>query len=201
MQKFLSFFPSIEFYLKVAIVCTIFQQIFAYFWADIQITLISQIILYWAMGSLSFYGIGFLIENGIKTNPIIAKKLKARVVKVKEQPFPKFTFKGVVLGEIKSLVAASIILCLAPEVHRENSLILNLGWFLMRIFCADFCFYISHRLLHRKSLLKIHLKHHEFRDSSSFVAGHKSLLEYVITTLTDILPIFIFGYDITQICA
>lgn len=201
MQKILSFLPGIEFYLKVAIVCTVFQQIFAYFWRDVQIALIYQILFYWAIGSLSFYGIGFLIENGIKAHSMLAQKLNARVVKVKKQPFPAFTLKGVLLGEIKSLVAAGIILYLAPEVDRGNSLFLNLGWFLMRIFCADFCFYISHRLLHRKSLLKIHLKHHEFRDSSSFVAGHKSLLEDVITTVTDILPIFIFGYDITQICA
>ncbi len=48
---------------------------------------------------------------------------------------------------------------------------------------------------------KIHLKHHEFADSSSFVAGHKSLTEYIIVTITDLLPIFIFGYDITQLCA
>jgi sterol desaturase/sphingolipid hydroxylase (fatty acid hydroxylase superfamily) len=57
----------------------------------------------------------------------------------------------------------------------------------MRIVVADLLFYIAHRLFHtNKFLQKIHLKHHEFRDTSSFVAGHKSLLEYVIVTLTDI---------------
>jgi sterol desaturase/sphingolipid hydroxylase (fatty acid hydroxylase superfamily) len=71
----------------------------------------------------------------------------------------------------------------------------------MRIVAADFCFYVAHWLWHKKLLLKIHLKHHEFRDSSSFVAGQKSLIEYIIVTITDVLPIFIFGYDITQICA
>ncbi|MCF2148004.1 sterol desaturase family protein [Desmonostoc muscorum LEGE 12446] len=99
------------------------------------------------------------------------------------------------------MIAALIILYLAPEVSRGNSLLLNFGWFLMRIITADFCFYVSHWLLHRKLLLKIHLKHHEFADSSSFVAGHKSLTEYIIVTITDLLPIFIFGYDITQLCA
>ncbi|WP_371417557.1 sterol desaturase family protein [Anabaena sp. UHCC 0187] len=48
---------------------------------------------------------------------------------------------------------------------------------------------------------QIHLKHHEFQDTSSFVAGRKSLMEYIIVTITDVLPIFIFGYDITQLCA
>ncbi|MEH2140771.1 sterol desaturase family protein [Nostoc sp.] len=71
----------------------------------------------------------------------------------------------------------------------------------MRIIAADFCFYVSHSLLHRKILQKIHRKHHEFADSSSFVAGHKSLTEYIIITITDLLPIFIFGYDITQLYA
>jgi sterol desaturase/sphingolipid hydroxylase (fatty acid hydroxylase superfamily) len=99
------------------------------------------------------------------------------------------------------LSSALIIIYLAPEVHRGNSIVLNVGWFLMRIMLADLCFYIAHWLLHRKLLQKIHLKYHDFRDTSSFVAGHKSLIEYVIVTITDILPIFIFGYDITQLCA
>lgn len=86
-------------------------------------------------------------------------------------------------------------------MHRGNSLFLNIGWFLMRIIVADFCFYVAHWLLHRKLLQKIHFKHHEFADSSSFVAGHKSLSEYIIVTITDLLPIFIFGYDITQLLA
>ncbi|WP_293317336.1 sterol desaturase family protein [Microcoleus sp. PH2017_15_JOR_U_A] len=66
---------------------------------------------------------------------------------------------------------------------------------------ADFCFYVTHRLFHKKFLQEIHLKHHEFLDSSSFVAGHKSLLEYAIVTIADVLPVFVFGYDITQLCA
>lgn len=199
MRKILSFLPSIEFYFKVTIICTLLQQIFAYFWADSHMNLIAQILLYWLIGSLSFYSLGFLIENGIKNNHALTQKLSARVVTVKKQSFPTFTLNGIILGEIKACIAALIILTLAPEVHRGNSLFLNFGWFLMRIICADLCFYISHRLLHRKSWLKIHLKHHEFQDSSSFVAGHKSLIEYIITTLTDILPILIVGYDLTQI--
>ncbi|MGB5593223.1 MAG: sterol desaturase family protein, partial [Crocosphaera sp.] len=125
-----------------------------------------------------------------------------RVKQVKKQPFPSFTMQGIIRGEVKAFISALIILSLSHEVHRGNSLTLNMGWFLMRIVLADFCFYVVHRLFHtQKSLLKIHLKHHEFRDTSSFVAGHKSLLEYIIVTLTDLLPIFIFGYDITQLYA
>ncbi|WP_293184610.1 MULTISPECIES: hypothetical protein [unclassified Microcoleus] len=46
---------------------------------------------------------------------------------MKEQPFPEFTAQGILVGEIKSLVAAAIILYLAPEVHRGNSWLLNFG--------------------------------------------------------------------------
>ena len=158
-------------------------------------------LLYWLVGSVSFYSIGLFLEKVIKKNHTLREKLTIRVKKVKKQPFPSFTAKGIIIGEIRSLIAAFIILYLAPEVNRGNSLLLNLGWFLMRIIAADFCFYVTHWLFHRKFLRKIHLKHHEFADSSSFVAGHKSLTEYIIVSITDILPIFIFGYDITQLCA
>lgn len=201
MQKLLNFAPGIEFYIKVAIACTLIQQVFFYFLGNSQISFINQVFLYWAIGSISFYGVGFLIEKNIKSNDFLAKKLTARVVKVKKQTFPAFTVKGIVLGELRSLAAAFVILYLAPEVHRGNSLLLNIAWFLARIIVADLCFYIAHWLLHRQAFIKIHLKHHEFRDSSSFVAGYKSFPEYLITTLTDLLPIFIFGYDITQVCA
>ncbi len=62
------------------------------------------------------------------------------------------------------LIAAGSAVYLTPEVTRGNSLLLNLEWFLMRIIAADFCFYVSHWLFHRKFLHKIHLKHHEFAD-------------------------------------
>lgn len=192
---------EIEFYVKIAISCTIVQQLFYLLLNPLKLNLINQVILYWLIGSISFYAIGIFIEKFIKNNHIWTEKLTARVNKVKKQSFPNFTLKGIITGEIKTIISASIILYLAPEVHRGNDLLLNFEWFLMRIVVADFCFYISHRLLHTKSLVKIHLKHHEFQDSSSFVAGHKSFLEYVIVTITDILPIFIFGYDITQLCA
>lgn len=201
IKKVLNFCFEIEFYLKIAVSCTIIQQMFYLLLNNSQLGFIQQVVLYWLVSSVSFYGIGLLIEKGIKSNDVLKEKLTARVEKIKHQPFPTFTIKGIVTGEIKALISAFVVLSLAPEVHRGNDLLLNLGWFLMRIVAADFCFYIAHWLLHRKFLQKIHLKHHEFRDSSSFVAGHKSLIEYVIVTITDILPIFIFGYDITQLCA
>jgi sterol desaturase/sphingolipid hydroxylase (fatty acid hydroxylase superfamily) len=201
MQKFFNFCFEIEFYLKIAISCTIVHQLFYFLLNNIEINLITQVFLYWLVGSISFYSIGILIEKGIKSNDVLRDKLTARVNKVKNQAFPSFSVKGIITGEIKAFLSALIILYLAPEVHRGNSLLLNLGWFLMRIVAADFCFYVAHRLLHTRFLQKIHLKHHEFRDSSSFVAGHKSFIESIIVTLTDVLPIFIFGYDITQLCA
>jgi len=202
MKKLFNFCFETEFYLKIAISCTILQQIFYWLLHDIEFNFITQVLLYWLVGSVSFYSIGILIEKGIKSNDVLREKLTARVKPAKNQPFPSFTLQGIITGEIKAFISALIILSLAPEVHRGNSLLLNLGWFSMRIVVADFCFYIVHRLFHTsKFLQKIHLKHHEFRDTSSFVAGHKSLLEFIIVTVTDLLPIFIFGYDITQLCA
>ncbi len=201
MQKIFDLCFEIEFYLKVAIFCTLFQQFFSWILHDIELNFISQVILYWLVGSVSFYGIGLFIEKVIKNNDKLKAQFNVRRKKVKQQLFPSWKLQGFILGEIKGFIAALIIIYLAPETHRDNSLLPNFSWFLMRIFVADFCFYVSHWLLHRKFLQKIHFKHHEFRDTSSFVAGHKSFLEYIIVTVTDLLPIFIFGYDIHQICA
>ncbi|MEA5580097.1 sterol desaturase family protein [Nodularia harveyana UHCC-0300] len=201
LKLLLTFCFEMEFYLKIAISCTILQQVNYLLLNNLQLNFISQVVLYWLIGSISFYSIGILIEKIIKNHNIWTEKLTVRVKKVKKQSFPNFTLTGIITGEIKAFIAALIILYLAPQVDRGNSLVVNLGWFFMRIVVADFCFYVCHRLLHTKSLVKIHLKHHEFKDSSSFVAGHKSFLEYIIVTIADILPIFIFGYDITQLCA
>ncbi|MBW4614586.1 MAG: sterol desaturase family protein [Desmonostoc vinosum HA7617-LM4] len=201
IQNFFDFCVEIEFYLKIAISCTLVQQVFYWLLKNIELNLLAQVLLYWLVGSISFYSIGIIIEKLIKSNDFLKEKLIVRVKHVKNQPFPSFTVQGIITGEIKAFISALVILYLAPEVHRGNGLLLNLGWFLMRIVAADFCFYVAHWLFHTRFLLKIHLKHHEFRDSSSFVAGHKSLIEYIIVTITDVLPIFIFGYDITQLCA
>lgn len=201
MTKVFNFLFEIEFYLKIAISCTIFQQFFYWILHDIQLNFITQVVLYWLVGSVSFYSLGLFIEKVIKKNDKLKEKLNARVKKTKKQPYPNLTIKGTIIGEIKSFIAVLTILSLAPEIHRGNGLLLNIGWFLMRIAAADFCFYVAHWFLHRKFLQKIHLKHHEFTNSSSFVAGHKSLSEYIIVTITDLLPIFIFGYDITQLLA
>lgn len=201
MQKLINFLFESEFYLKVALSCVIFQQIFYWFLYNTNLEFIHQVILYWLMSSISFYSIGWLIESWLKNNQELKAKLNVRVKKVKTQIFPRSTVKALVIGELKGLMAALTILYLAPEVHRGNAVLLNLGWFLCRIILADLCFYIAHRLLHQKILQKIHLKHHEFRDTSSFVAGHKSFAEYIVVTLSDLVPIFIFGYDITQLLA
>ncbi|WP_446373975.1 sterol desaturase family protein [Coleofasciculus sp. D1-CHI-01] len=201
MQIIFDLFFELEFYIKVAIISAIAQQFFYWILHDIELNFITQVLLYWVVSSVSFYVIGISIEKVIKKNEQLREKLNSRVTKVKKQPFPAFTAKGIVIGQIQGLITALIILYLAPEIHRGNGLFLNLGWFFMRIIAADFCFYVAHWLLHRKILLRLHLKHHEFADSSSFVAGHKSLSEYIIVTITDILPIFIFGYDITQLLA
>ena len=201
MHRIFGILTEFEFYLKIAIACMLFQQVFYAVLGNAQIDYMNQVILYWITSSLSFYGIGLFIERVIKGNDSLKNKLTARASQVKTQQFPSFTFKGFFLGEIKSIITACVVLYLAPEVHRGNDLILNFGWFLMRIVIADLCFYASHLLFHRKFFLRFHLKHHEFQDTSSFVAAHKSWTEFVVTTVTDLLPVFIFGYDISQLCA
>lgn len=114
---------------KIAVICTLLQQLFYLFLKDIEIPFEFQVLMYYMVSSISFYGIGFLIEKCLKKNEIWRDKLNIRVVKVKEQDFPSFTPKGIILGELKSLIAAFIILFLAPEVHRGNSLPLNLYGF------------------------------------------------------------------------
>ncbi|TAG66787.1 MAG: fatty acid hydroxylase family protein [Oscillatoriales cyanobacterium] len=199
--KLFNLFFEIEFFIKVAIACTLLQQLIYWLSNKIHLDFTAEVLLYWLVGSVSFYSIGIVIEKVLKTNETWWQRFNVRVKKVKEQPFPAFTVRGILAGEIKSLAAAAIILYLAPEVHRGNSWLLNLEWFLMRIIAADFCFYVTHWLFHKKFFQEIHLKHHDFLDSSSFVAGHKSLLEYAIVTVADVLPVFVFGYDIAQLCA
>ncbi|MEY2830923.1 MAG: hypothetical protein RLZZ574_181 [Cyanobacteriota bacterium] len=99
MQKIFNFCFEIEFYLKIAISCTIIQQIFYWLLHDIKLNFISQVILYWLVGSVSFYSIGILIEKGIKSNDVLREKLTARIKKVKEQSFPLFTAKGIITND------------------------------------------------------------------------------------------------------
>ncbi|MEM6613951.1 MAG: sterol desaturase family protein [Cyanobacteria bacterium P01_C01_bin.72] len=201
MRKLIDFLFESEFYLKVTLSCAFLQQLFYWLLRDQSLDFLPQVIIYWLLGSISFYAIGWLIETKIKSNQKLATQLNARVRQVKTQPFPRSAIKAAIIGQVKSFLAALIILYIAPEVYRGNAILLNIGWFLFRIILADLCFYLAHRLLHQKRWQKIHLKHHEYRDTSSFVAGHKSLTEYIIVTITDLLPIFILGYDITQLLA
>ncbi len=202
LKKIVDICIEIEFYIKVALGCAILQQVFYRLLHDINLNFISQVLVYWMVGLISFYAIGFLIEKVIKNNEELTAKLNIRIKPVKKQPFPAFTAQDVFLGGLKSLIAALFILYVAPEVDRSNGFLLNFGWFLMRIIAFDFGFYVVHWLFHRKPLLKIHLKHHEFIDTSSFVTGHTTLIEYIIVSvIIESIPILIFGYDITQLCA
>jgi len=202
MKQLLALMGELEFYFKVAFFCAIVQQFFHFILEAIELNFIAEVVLYWLVGSISFYSIGFFIEKVIKRNTALKEKLAIRVQPIREQVFPAFTIQGILFGEFKAFTSAFIILSLTPEVHRGDNFILNTEWFLMQIAVADFFFYIAHYSLHKnKFLRKQHLKHHEFQDTSSFVAGHKTLFEYIMVTVCDLLPVFIFGYDITQLCA
>lgn len=95
MKKLFNFFQEIEFYLKIAISCTIFQQVFSFLLENTKMNFITQVILYWSIGSISFYLLGIIIEKVIKSNDTWREKLTIRVNKVKKQPFPSFTLKGI----------------------------------------------------------------------------------------------------------
>ena len=120
---------------------------------------------------------------------------------MKPQQFPAFTAFGIVRGELKWFATALLLVWASRHVDRGAGIAANAGWFLLSIASADLLFFIAHFALHQRPFLRIHLKHHHFRDTSSFVAGYKSNVEYCITTLTDYLPVLLFGHDITQLCA
>ena len=83
-QKLLAIFPDIEFYFKVAIACTLIQQIIAPILGSHPLSFLHQTILLWLTGSLAFYGLGFGIEILIKRNPDLTARLTARTASVKE---------------------------------------------------------------------------------------------------------------------
>jgi hypothetical protein len=88
MKKFFNFCFEIEFYLKVAISCTIVHQGFYLLLHNTKLDFMTQVVSYWLVGSISFYGVGILIETGIKSNEIFRDKLTTRGKKIKTQPFP-----------------------------------------------------------------------------------------------------------------
>lgn len=125
MQKLLNFLVESKFYLKVAVGCTVIQKIFYWLLHNMKLSFISQVLLYWFIGSVSFYSISFLIKKIIKNNDELKEQLNAMSKKVKPQPYPEFTTKDIVRGEIKSFIAVLILLYIAPEIHRGGALLTN----------------------------------------------------------------------------
>lgn len=105
--KIFNLFFEIEFFIKVAIACTLVQQVIYWLLNKINLDFTAEVLLYWLVGSVSFYSIGIFIEKVIKTNETWRERFNVRVKKVKEQPFPEFTAKGILVGEIKSLSSSS----------------------------------------------------------------------------------------------
>lgn len=199
---FLDLLEDLEFLAKVAAACTLFHQGLCLVFGDRQFTFLTMVIIYWLAGSVSFSVFAWLIERVLKVdNAAAAQRLSVRVKPVKKQQYPTPTFQGVCKGEMKAILSSSIILYLAPEVQRSSSATASFGWFVMWMVSADFCFYCAHARLHTKRYRSLHAKHHEYSDTCSQVAGHKSLPEYVLTSITDLLPIFILGFDFKQLLA
>lgn len=201
LPAWVSLMGELEFFLKVALTCAIFQEIFSFVFAGRQFDFWSQVLIYWGVGSISYYLLGFLIERGIKRHSALKDRLCIRATPVRPQAFPAFTLKGILLGEIRGFLAALVIIGITRPVEREPDFLANVAWFFASIVLADFLFYVQHRMLHRKKFFKIHRRHHEFRDTSSFVAGHKSFTEYCLTSVTDLALFLILGRDLAQLCA
>lgn len=201
LPALVSLIGELEFFLKVALSCAVFQAAFSFVLAGRQLDFWSQVLIYWGVGSVSYHLFGFLIERVIKRRRALKERLCIRAAQVRPQAFPAFTLKGVLLGEIQGLVAAAVIIGITRPVEREPDVLASVAWFFASIVLADFLFYVQHRLLHRKKLFRIHRRHHEFRDTSSFVAGHKSLAEYCLTSVTDLALFLILGRDLAQLCA
>ena len=102
MRKMLNFGCEMEFYFKVAVTCTLVQQLLYEPLHYLKLSLIGQVLLYWSIGSISFYTFGLIIEKGIKPNTNLATKLNARVKQVKKQPFPSFTARGIIWVNLKA---------------------------------------------------------------------------------------------------
>lgn len=52
---FFNFCLEIEFYLKIAISCVIVQQGFYFLLNNVELNFITEVLLYWLVGSISFY--------------------------------------------------------------------------------------------------------------------------------------------------
>lgn len=138
MRTFLNFWMELKFYGRLVLACVVLQQLFHLLLGDSQVPFGGQVLLYWAIGSATFYAFGYLVEEVIKKDPRLRAMLDVRETAVKPQPVPPFTARGIVRGELKAIVMAAAVLYMAPEVHRSNDLLGNAGWFLMQIAAADF---------------------------------------------------------------
>lgn len=202
-QRAVNLLASLEFYLKVVLACTLVQQLFHVALSPVRARLgvLEEAAIFWFAGSFTTYAIGLLIERGLKGREDLRRRWTVRTAQLKPQPFPPFTASGIALGEAKGFATALLLVWASRHVDRGADPVSNAGWFLLSIASADLLFFIAHWTLHRRPFLPFHLKHHHFRDTSSFVAGYKSNVEYCITTLTDYLPVLLLGHDITQLCA
>ena len=148
-------------------------------------------------------------ENIIK--PLLGKQLSVRRESVPKQLYPRPTVLGVMVGELKAIVTSAVTLSL---VRRENdlgedgvnnvattSLPMVFARFVVAIISADLTFYLVHRVAHTRLFYGIHKTHHEFRDTSSAVAGHKHWLEYIVVTVTDVLPFLLAGSTVSELIA
>lgn len=134
---------ELEFFMKVALICAIFQEIFSFAFAGRQFGFLSQVLIYWGVGSVSYYLFGFLIERGIKRRSALKDRLCIRATPVRPHAFPAFTLKGILLGEIRGFLAALVIIGITRPVERSPDFLANVAWFFASIVLADFLFYAA----------------------------------------------------------
>ena len=203
LQTFFDYLSDFEFFIKITLACVVFQWFFFYVLSGIELTLFSKIVIYWLVNVASYYIIAFLIEKVIKKNKKIARSRNTRNAQIKSQPYQRASFKRFLLNQLQLFVVAAGVILLLHEVEREVNFFWNSAWFFMSIVITDFAFYAHHNwFLHHRRFIKIHAKHHSYRDTSGFVTGYKSFSDLVINfVLADMVVLILFGFDFYQLLA
>lgn len=202
-------FSELEFYVKVCLCCTVFALFFEWLLPAKSVlyqSLFLQTCVYWFVSSSTFWTFGLCIEVLLKQHyPQLAQQWSVRTKKLPPQPLPLYSgLMPLLIGEAKGFFTCFLILYFFPEqpLRSSSSALAHFFWFFLHFAVSDFAFYWAHRALHTFPFLRsIHKAHHDYATSSSFVAGHKSLAEYCITTTTDLLATFFLGRSLCQLLA
>ncbi|MDZ7858675.1 hypothetical protein [Sphaerotilus sp.] len=136
LKKLASLLVDLEFFCKVALSCALLQQVFIYLLAGRKLSFMEQVLVYWILTSSSHYLFGWLVERGIKSRPNWFDRFCIRKDSVPHQPYPAFSFSGILLGECKAVLSAVVVIAVTRQVDHGNDFWRNFFWFLGAILSA-----------------------------------------------------------------